>query len=404
MNEWKKILKTKKFKDLASKSSTIKELAELLAAAFSMKVTESSLRHAYAAHKKEAKLPDKIQDLFVKQEAVSPKELLTAKEQRDRETVLREQQKLLLQELQQSQQQLDIALSIRDGITEVAPILPKIGKKHQATAVALASDWHVEELVDPRTVNGRNEYNLEVADKRIKAYFQAIDWLIKHHRNSIEIDTLVLWLGGDLMTGYIHEELEESNQLSPTETVLWLIERLTSGIDFLKQNIKLKVLCSYGNHGRTTKKRRISTGAKNSYEWMMYKILAQQYENDKSVEFTVADGDHVYLDVYRWTLRFTHGDNFSYGGGVGGLSIPIMRGVQRLQSFKHADITCVGHFHQQKDFGDVVVNGSLIGYSPYAVKINASYEPPQQAFFLIDPECPVGKCMSTPIWLEGEEK
>jgi len=31
-----------------------------------------------------------------------------------------------------------------------------------------------------------------------------------------------------------------------------------------------------------------------------------------------------------------------------------------------------------------VVNGSLIGYNAFALSIKAEYEPPSQAFFLID--------------------
>ena len=47
-----------------------------------------------------------------------------------------------------------------------------------------------------------------------------------------------------------------------------------------------------------------------------------------------------------------------------------------------------------------VSNGSLIGYNEYALSIKAKYEPPQQAFFLIDAER--GKRHSTPIWVDDE--
>jgi primosomal protein N'' len=396
MSKWDKVFKDKNFKTVAGECETFWELASRLSKIHRMPITPNSLRHA-ARERLQGSLVD-----LLKEKPSSPVQLVEERAAVAASAKLRAEKESLVKELQLTQERFNTALSLKSPI-QPPVIEAKKGPKHQATAVALASDWHVEETVDSRTVNGRNEYNLDVADERIKAYFQGIEWLLRHHRHSMQIDTLVLWLGGDLMTGYIHEELEESNALSPTQTVLWLMERLVAGIDFLKGHINLQVVCSYGNHGRTTKKRRITTGAANSYEWMMYKLLAQRYAGDKKVNFTVADGDHVYLDIYQWTLRFTHGDNFQFGGGVGGLSIPIRKGVQSLESFKHADITCMGHFHQQKDFGDIVVNGSMIGYNPYAVKINAGYEPPQQAFFLMDPECPVGKCMSTPIWLDKKK-
>jgi hypothetical protein len=396
MSKWDKVFKDKNFKHIASECESIAELASKLSKLHRTPITPNSLRHANRERNSGSLLD------LLKEKPATPVQLLEDRVKAIDSAKLRAEKDSLLKELQLTQDRFNAALSLK-GPLQPPIIEQRKGLKHQATAVALASDWHVEETVDARAVNGRNEYNLQIADQRVTAYFQGIEWLLRHHRHSMEIDTLVLWLGGDLMTGYIHEELEESNALSPTQTVLWLMERLVAGIDFLKARINLEVVCSYGNHGRTTKKRRISTGAHNSYEWMMYKLLAQRYAGDKKVNFTVADGDHLYLDIYQWTLRFTHGDNFQFGGGVGGLAVPVSRGVQRLESFRHADITCLGHFHQQKDFGDIVVNGSMIGYNPYAISINAGFEPPQQAFFLMDPACPVGKCMSTPIWLEKKK-
>jgi hypothetical protein len=46
----------------------------------------------------------------------------------------------------------------------------------------------------------------------------------------------------------------------------------------------------------------------------------------------------------------------------------------------------------------LVTNGSLIGFNPFAVSIGAKYEPPQQAFFLVDSKR--GKTASYPIWVE----
>src|SRR5690349_16938644 len=38
----------------------------------------------------------------------------------------------------------------------------------EATAIIVATDWHSEETVDPRTVNGENKFNLSIADNRIQ--------------------------------------------------------------------------------------------------------------------------------------------------------------------------------------------------------------------------------------------
>jgi hypothetical protein len=46
------------------------------------------------------------------------------------------------------------------------------------------------------------------------------------------------------------------------------------------------------------------------------------------------------------------------------------------------------------------VNGSLVGYNAFALSIKAGFEPPKQAFFLIDKS--VGKTVVTPIILSED--
>src|SRR5262249_6117145 len=144
------------------------------------------------------------------------------------------------------------------------------------------------------------------------------------------IRDMILWLGGDLFSGYIHEELEESNQLSPVESILWLQSRLVAMIDSFLADPSIENLiipCNYGNHGRTGKKKRISTGAENSYEWMMYQQLARWYEKDPRVHIIAPKSQLIYLSVYDFTVRTCHGDQVNYGGGVGGITIPINKKI-----------------------------------------------------------------------------
>ena len=58
---------------------------------------------------------------------------------------------------------------------------------------------------------------------------------------------------------YIHEELEESNYLSPTQATRFAKEKkIITAIKFYLQHgkfDKITVVCNYGNHGRTNKSR-----------------------------------------------------------------------------------------------------------------------------------------------------
>ncbi len=284
--------------------------------------------------------------------------------------------------------------------------LEKNSGLREMTAIALASDWHVEEPVDPEAVAYRNEYNLEIAEIRIKRFFQSIIWNVLHHRASkkVAIRQLLLWLGGDLITGYIHPELIETNLLSPTEALRFVMPLLRDGIHTLLKVLGLEhieIPCSHGNHGRTTDKTRISSGASNSYENLMYHCLAEEFRGDKRVHFEITPSPHQYVQVYDFMLHFHHGDSVRYLGGVGGLGVPLLKAIAPWDLVKKADYHHVGHFHQLSDFGRVLVNGSLIGYGGYSQWIRAGFEPPQQMFYLLDSKR--GKCQVTPLWVGGEE-
>ena len=119
---------------------------------------------------------------------------------------------------------------------------------------------------------------------------------------------------------------------------------------------------------------------------------------NERVKFVLQEGYHIYLKVYDKMIRFHHGHNIKYQGGVGGLSIPLNKAISQWDKAVRADLSVCGHWHQRKDFGNAMVNGSLIGYNAYAVSIKADYEKPQQTFFLLDRDR--GKTIVAPILLD----
>jgi len=275
------------------------------------------------------------------------------------------------------------------------------GESSESIAFGIASDWHVEESVEAYSVNGMNEYNLEIATYRVKSFFTNFKKLIEQQRRGTKIEIVVLALLGDLMSGYIHEELVESNGLSPTQTVLFLQELLTDGINSLLKDKKIKHLvipCSYGNHGRTTKFSMHSTGFKNSYEWLLYNNLAKIFESERRVSFKISNSYHNYFEAFGRTIRFHHGDNIRYGGGVGGIYVPVHKAIDGWNTVRRAEIDVFGHFHQYVPTPRFICNGSAIGFNAYAVSIKCKFERPQQAFFLVEKQH--GLTIQAPILLE----
>jgi hypothetical protein len=274
----------------------------------------------------------------------------------------------------------------------------------KASGVVLASDWHVEEPVFPDHVNGLNEYNLVIAKERIDRFVKSVVWLLSDPR--FDIRSLTLGLIGDLISGYIHEELVESNLLSPAEAIVWLLDALEGALRSIAAQLpaveRIVVVCKSGNHGRLTHKQKVSTREANSIEAVLYQSLRRLLANDPRFEFVITPGIWAHVTVFDYDLAFTHGDSFKYGGGVGGVSIPIKRGITREFLGRHRPIHQfnMGHFHQRQDFGNIQLNGSLIGYSDYSQFVHCEYERPQQHLYLVVENR--GKGPVCPVWVDEE--
>jgi hypothetical protein len=293
----------------------------------------------------------------------------------------------------------------RDAVKQIADVNPhRIEKiktnRSEATAVVLASDWHCEETVNPKTINQLNSFSLNIATARAEMFFRNTARLMEIFEEHTHIDKLVLALLGDFISGSIHDELMEGNALRPIDAMLFAQNLVASGIEYLIANTDKQILipCHSGNHGRATHKQRHATEAGNSFEYYMYHTLANHFRNEPRVKFLISEGYISYLEVYNTTLRFHHGHNIKYQGGVGGIFIPAFKAINQWNKAHWADIDCFGHFHQMKNGGNFISNGCLIGYNAYAQSIKADFERPTQAFFLINPN--YGVEMVTKIRLE----
>lgn len=399
LNEQNDIIKkTLKNKKKMKKLLTSKEVDALIIKHQKLKYQEitdeinkvSKKRYSWYAVRsryRKMKLPQKERGIFSN---YSPEEELQKHRdkihQQDEKKVNEKKFKLLIEENERLKKELDALLEMKSGINPVF-IEKKVGSNNsEAVAVILASDFHLEETVKPETVNGLNKFNLQIAEERSKQFFQnTLKLLIKEQQNA-KIDTIVLALLGDFISGNIHEELLENCSLRPIEAIIFAENILIGGIEFLLNNSDVKIIipCHVGNHTRITKKIHISTEGGNSLETFMYYHIKNYFKGNPRVEFFISEGYLSYLTVYNFTIRFHHGHAVKYGGGVGGLTIPVNKAIAQWQKLKHADLDCFGHFHQFFDGGNFICNGSLIGYNSFAVMIKGSYERPKQAFFLID--------------------
>lgn len=279
---------------------------------------------------------------------------------------------------------------------------PEEPEKGEAVPFVLFSDWHVEEEVSREQMHGVNEFSLDIAKQRsASAFTNSLRLMEMLSRDSL-IRRAVCQLGGDFFSNSIHHELMEINQLRPGDAAHFAKSILEAGIRYWldHSDLDFHFVCVGGNHGRMTEKTRISTGSGNSLEVFMYRFLAEAFKGEKRVKFDIAAGNMIYHDIFpNYRLRAIHGDQVKYGGGVGGLTIPLNKWVMRQDQSVKADLTALGHFHQKLDGGNWLVNGSLIGATPYSQWFGFSPEEPGQMLTLIHSRNGGTKSVVAPIWV-----
>lgn len=266
----------------------------------------------------------------------------------------------------------------------------KVAHTHGIPSLFL-SDLHYDETVIKEQVNYLNEYNHEIAAKRLEYTFkEAVRYWKSDYANPV-YDGFHLILNGDIFSGNIHEELRETNYQPILRSVVDLEELLIKGIDLLVAEFgKVFITCACGNHSRIDKKPRAKNRVFDNYEWILYQHLAKQYRSRPEITFRIDDSYEFTFEIYKRRFLQTHGDIFKGGGGIGGILVPILRGLsKRAQNYssvgKPFDTMLIGHFHQEIQMDYLIINGSLKGFDEWVMSMGFQFEKPKQVMFLNDP-------------------
>ena len=266
-------------------------------------------------------------------------------------------------------------------------------------AIALFSDAHIEETVKSASVMGLNEYNVKIARERIEKYFANLVSCL----NTDKVEYLLFASLGDTISGFIHEELSQSNELTPLEATFEAQNLIYNGLKYICDNTELKrikFVGIVGNHSRVTNKIQHSNGYKMSYEWLMYKNIQKQAELEGlPIEFDIPESEMAIEDTSDGKrFLFIHG--FQIKGSGNGTVCGIYPSLGRL-SLKYGkvykqDKIYLGHFHSCISIPNAVVNGSIIGYNSYALTNGFAYEEPAQMYELYDTN--IGQLLTRQIY------
>ena len=279
---------------------------------------------------------------------------------------------------------------------------------HHATVTTILSDCHFDEVVNPDELGGVNAYDRAIATLRLRRYFDQVVSLTRDYMAGVTFDGAVVMLGGDLVSGAIHEELAQTNDDSILGTVLYWSEMICAGLHMLADEFG-HVHCPGvpGNHGRLTRKPRAKGRARDNFDWLICQLVAREFHDDDRVTFDIPDAFFTQWNVYGTTYHLQHGDNTSGGGGWMGPLGPVMRHQVKVEAVGQAtsqpfDHMVVGHWHTYVNLPRGTINGSLKGYDEYAMTKAFSFEEPIQALWLTTPER--GITMRSPIYCAVDRK
>ena len=258
------------------------------------------------------------------------------------------------------------------------------------------SDFHYGEVVRPDAVNNLNNFDKKISQLRLKSTVETAIDLCHNHMVNPKYPGIVLALGGDMMSGSIHDELIESNDGTSIDHVLELFDQLIWTITTLADKFnKVFIPTCYGNHSRMYQQWRNKEAAHLSFDWMLYNMLEKHFtaNKDTRVQFLIPTGFDAYYKIYDTSYLLTHGDRLGVRGGTGivGMLGPIARGVQKVRSEyanfgKSIDYVIMGHYHQYISIKGAIVNGSLKGYDEYAMSNRFAFEIPKQALWFTHPQ------------------
>jgi len=299
--------------------------------------------------------------------------------------------------LMKNQVEIEKIMSILDqAVTEYEPFdKPNIileNNKKKKTALLMISDIHIGEIVKKEDTLGLNEYSTEIAKKRIDTLFKkCID-----NCKELNVSDIVVALGGDLISGIIHEEILRNSDDSLTKIIIGLADYLAQHIrELTKYFNSIKVYSVVGNHGRVLAgKPYYANYSELNFETLILNFMQRELKNVVE-EFVLPEGLFTIFNVMGKTICLTHGHIFKGGNGFQVVPNTVSRDSAKLvgmieMTSKRVDYFIIGHFHNpgigQSFIGNipVYINGTIMGANAYTISNYKNAIPPSQTLLIME--------------------
>ena len=273
---------------------------------------------------------------------------------------------------------------VEHPVTFTAPSPSEPSRTAHHRHVAVWSDWHGGENVDPETVNGLNDYDWQIMESRVD---EMLDAMLSHKRRSPELTGLDILIPGDQCSGSNHRELAVTNEYPLAEQGVRMGYLQGRAIEHLAPHYEdIRVVTCVGNHPRLV----VKPAAKDTHDnmdWVSYVIASEYLRRVPNVSAFTIGRTSVIHEVAGRQLYLFHGDGIrSSMPGVpwGG----VMRRVNEIARMTPTPIDhfVLGHFHSPNvvQGGRIIMNGSLKGVDEWVMKNFGGGERPTQLLLSFD--------------------
>lgn len=264
------------------------------------------------------------------------------------------------------------------------------------------SDHHFGSKVDQLEMAGSNQYNWEIAARRLGMICEETA-TYKESRRKYH-DELVIFLLGDNIGGVIHNQ-EGPNYDLMINQIIGATQYYIQAISYLKNRglyPKIRVFCQPGNHGRVqhkTDRGRALVQKYDSLENIIYYNLALAFKDDERVEITVPKAPFCDVNVQGHRVFGTHGDTVFMTGNVGHTinnraieqRVANINAAERERDKQPYSLFLAGHVHHPaitttSTGVKIVINGCLNGNEPFGLSIGIAATVPSQHLWETTPE------------------
>jgi hypothetical protein len=259
--------------------------------------------------------------------------------------------------------------------------------------VLLWSDLHAGEVVSEEETNSINSYDWKTMLNRHERLREGL--LSYADNRPYPVRKLHILALGDMLSGDIHDELVETNEMPLAEATVQLGLDGAEWLASLGEHFEeIEMTGVVGNHPRAKRKPQAKRAFDNA-DWIAYHTMRLALRKHERISFQVPKASAWPVVVAkRWRLLALHGDGIrSTMPGVpwGG----VMRRVNALQSqYSQAgqpiDCYCLGHFHSlnlvESNAGRIAMNGSVKGVDEYSLRAFGGGRGPQQLLLTYHPK------------------